>query len=84
MGEGEVGGATFRVTIVPGEGGPRTRRKQVASTRLNTLGKIHKQQVELPGGLLSYLKGVGAIGDKFEVRIEAVIGGTHYKTHPNY
>jgi hypothetical protein len=84
MNEGEVGGSAFRVEIIQVEGRGRTRSKEAKSTRYDSNGKIHRQQLALPDTLLLYLKGAGSCGDCFDVRTEAVIGGSRYRAHPNY
>jgi hypothetical protein len=60
------------------------RTKEAISTRLDANKKVHRQQMDLPKGVLVYLKGTGKAGEQFEVRTEALIHGTRYRAHPNY
>jgi hypothetical protein len=87
MDDGTVGGAVFEVDIVQehvrtNEGTRRT--KSAIYTRFDGNRKVHGQQIELNPGIISYIKTKGKIGEKFEVRTEAVIGGIRYRAHPKY
>jgi hypothetical protein len=51
---------------------------------LNDRKKRHSLQFPLPPTIVSFFKSKGHIGEEFECRTEAVVGGTTYRAHPNF
>jgi hypothetical protein len=80
--EATTGGSTFDVRIAPDVDRPRT--KSVTCIRIDSNQKPHGLPMNLPSTLLSYFKRVGRMGDRFEVRTEAVMAGVRYRAHTNY
>ena len=80
--EDGICGACFHIAIVAEV--PTARRKVITSTRLNAAKKPHSLQFPLPASILAFFKSSGHIGEEYEYRTEAVVGGVTYRAHPNF
>ena len=82
-GAGAVGGSCYHVTI--GRVGPaNSRAKMVTCRRLDSRRRPHRLQNDFPTPIMDHFKRTGRIGDVFELRTEARIGGVLYRAHPNF
>jgi hypothetical protein len=77
-----VGGSCYQIKILRAEG--HRQIKSIQCTRLDSRKRVHCLHDDLPLALLHHFKTMGSINDTFELRTEAKIHGTHYRSHPNY
>jgi hypothetical protein len=78
-----VGGSRYHIKITR-DVAPNQQRKTVQCTRLYSSGGIHHLQDDLPSPLINHFKTIGRYDETFELRTEAMINGTRYRSHPNY
>jgi hypothetical protein len=78
-----VGGSRYHIKITR-DVAPNQQRKTVQCTRLLSSGGIHHLQDDLPSPLINHFKTIGRYDETFELRTEAMINGTRYRSHPNY